>query len=121
MKKHNVLFSTILIQSLALTALPAAAAEERKINLNEADAGQLALLPRVGPALAERILEFREENGKFQRPEDIMLVRGIGEKTFALMEPFLAVKGETTLTEKLKVSDLQRQQEADAKAKEQDE
>ena len=50
-----------------------------------------------------------------------MLVRGIGEKTFALMEPFLAVKGETTLTEKLKVSDLQRQQEADAKAKEQDE
>ena len=111
MKQHNVLLSTILILSLALTALPAVAAEERKININEADAGQLALLPRVGPALAQRILEFREENGEFKEPQDIMLVRGIGEKTFELMEPFLAVKGETTLTQKLKVSDLQRRQE----------
>ncbi len=113
MEKLSVCISTLLILVLTLTAVPAFAAGERKINLNEADAGQLALLPRVGPALAQRIIEFRDENGKFKEPEDIMLVRGIGDKTFALMEPFLAVAGDTTLTQKLKVSDLQPKDEAE--------
>ncbi len=113
MEKLATCISTLLILALTLTAVPAFAAGERTININEADAGQLALLPRVGPALAQRIIEFRDENGKFEEPEDIMLVRGIGEKTFALMEPFLAVSGETTLTQKLKVSDLQPKTEAE--------
>ena len=121
MEKLSLLISAFLILVLTLTAVPAFAAGERQININEADAGQLALLPRVGPALAARIIEFREANGKFKEPGDIMLVRGIGEKTFALMEPFLAVKGETTLTQKLKTSDLQQKAEAEDKAEDKDE
>lgn len=72
------------------------------VNINTADATQLALLPRVGPALAQRILDFRQENGEFQAPEDLILVRGIGEKTFRLLEPYVIVKGKTTLTQKVR-------------------
>jgi competence ComEA-like helix-hairpin-helix protein len=72
------------------------------VNINTADASQLALLPRVGPALSQRILDFRKENGEFEAPEELILVRGIGEKTFELLEPYVVVKGETTLTEKVR-------------------
>jgi competence protein ComEA len=119
MEKLSLLLGAVLILALTLTAVPAFAAE-RQVNINEADANQLALLPRVGPALAGRIIEFRDENGKFKQPQDIMLVRGIGEKTFELMKPFLAVSGETTLTQKLRVSELEIRQEAEAKDEEKD-
>jgi competence protein ComEA len=80
----------------------AAAAAEGKVNVNEATAEQLALLPRVGPAVAQRIVEFREENGAFKAAEDLMLVRGIGEKTFERLVPYVALSGETTLSEKVR-------------------
>jgi competence protein ComEA len=60
------------------------------------------LLPRIGPAVASRIVEFREQNGNFKQVADLMLVKGIGEKTFGLIEPYAAVAGETTLKEKVK-------------------
>ncbi|HEX2252009.1 MAG TPA: helix-hairpin-helix domain-containing protein [Thermoanaerobaculia bacterium] len=89
---------------LAAFGAPLAAAEspQGQVNVNSATAEQLALLPRVGPATAERIVAFREENGAFAATEDLMLVRGIGEKTFALMEPYVALSGETTLTDKVR-------------------
>lgn len=54
-----------------------------KVNLNTADAATLETLPRVGPAMAERIIDWRETNGRFTAVEDLMSVTGIGEKTFA--------------------------------------
>ena len=84
---------------LALMPTPAPA-EAGKVNINSATEEQLALLPRVGEVVAQRILEFREKNGRFKAPEDLMLVKGIGEKTFELIEPYVSVSGETTLTEK---------------------
>jgi len=105
MKLLTVYSSTVLILALALISPLAFAAESQKvININNASASQLTLLPRVGPALSARILEFREANGKFKEAGDLMLVRGIGEKTFALMRPFVAVSGETTLTEKVRAT-----------------
>ncbi|MDD7962817.1 ComEA family DNA-binding protein [Microbacterium thalli] len=50
------------------------------VNLNTADAAALNTLPRVGPALAERIIAWREENGRFTSVEDLLAVSGIGEK-----------------------------------------
>lgn len=92
--------------ALAVTAFPALAAEapaaKGVVNVNTADAGQLALLPRVGPAVAERILEHRKASGPFKSLEDLMLVRGIGEKTFALMKPYVTLSGQTTLTQKVR-------------------
>src|SRR5690554_5571386 len=60
-----------------------------KVNLNLADAMALETLPRVGPALAERILQWRDTNGRFQSIEDLMSVTGIGEKTFAGLRDFV--------------------------------
>jgi competence protein ComEA len=104
MEKITILVSTALILALSLTALPAFGADAQVVNINQANAGQLALLPRVGPALAARILEYREANEKFEAAEDLMLVRGIGEKTFELMKPHVVVSGETTLTQKVRTT-----------------
>jgi competence ComEA-like helix-hairpin-helix protein len=48
---------------------------------NEADAGRLREIPGIGEVMAERILSFRDLHGEFEKPEDIMLVPGIGERT----------------------------------------
>ena len=93
----------MLMTALFVTALGAtAAAAEGKINVNTASVEQLTLLPQVGPAVAQRIVEFREENGNFKSAEDLMLVRGIGEKTFQRLAPYIALSGETTLSEKVR-------------------
>ena len=91
-----------LAAALAGEALAAEPAAQPRININTASAGQLQLLPRVGPALAARIIEFRTANGPFKAPEELMRVKGIGEKSFTLLEPYVVVKGETTLAEKQK-------------------
>ena len=70
----------------------------------ELDSQQLEMLPRIGPSVAQRILDYRKENGKFGSLEDLMLVRGIGESTFAQLKPYVALTGETTLQSKVKSS-----------------
>jgi comEA protein len=63
-----------------------------KININQATTDQLQLLPGVGPALSKRIVECRRANGRFERIEDLMQVRGIGPKTFERMRDYLTVE-----------------------------
>lgn len=85
-------------------AMPAQAAPaaEKAININSADATQLALLPRIGPSVAQRIVDYRKKNGPFKTTDDLMLVQGIGEKTYQLIKPYVAVSGESSLKEKVK-------------------
>jgi competence ComEA-like helix-hairpin-helix protein len=68
-----------------------------KLNLNTATEDQLMLLPGIGPAKAERIVAWRKRNGGFRRTADLRRVKGFGYKTFKRLEPFLTVKGESTL------------------------
>ena len=68
-----------------------------KLNLNTATEEQLMLLPQVGPAKAERIVTWRRKNGGFKRTADLRRVKGFGYKTFKRLEPFLDIKGDTTL------------------------
>jgi competence protein ComEA len=96
----RTLLTLALAATLAGEVLAAEPAAKPQVNINSATAGQLQLLPRVGPALAARIVEFRTANGPFKAPEELMRVKGIGEKSFALLEPYVIVKGETTLAEK---------------------
>ena len=63
-----------------------------KININQATVVELKKLKRIGPVLAQRIAEYREKHGPFERPEDIMKVRGVGPKTFELNKDRIAVE-----------------------------
>lgn len=64
---------------------PAPAAGPGKVDLNSATAEELATLPGIGPALAARILSWREENGGFTSADDLVDVPGLGEKTVAAL------------------------------------
>ena len=59
----------------------------RPIDLNRATADELQLLPRIGPALAARIVEERERGGPFRSVEDLARVRGIGPRTIERIAP----------------------------------
>jgi competence protein ComEA len=78
--------------ALPLPAAPASAsrAPQRPVNLNTATVTELMQLPRVGQKTAERIIAFRKQHGGFQRPEELMNVKGIGEKSFAKLRPYLS-------------------------------
>jgi len=67
---------------------------EHPVNLNTATLTELMQLPRVGPRTAQRIIDFRQEHGPFRRPEDLMGVKGIGEKTFQKLRPYITVDGD---------------------------
>ena len=68
----------LLVVSLLAPLAASAAAAAGTVNVNTATAEQLQMLPRIGPSVAQRILEYRKENGKFASLDDLMLVRGIG-------------------------------------------
>ncbi len=63
-----------------------------KVNINTATVEELVQLERVGPKYAARIVEFRDQNGPFQTPEDIMQVAGIGSKTYEANKDRIIVK-----------------------------
>lgn len=100
--------TTLVFVSSLLFTLPLLAEDSPGVvNVNTASLEELMLLPRVGPAVGSRIVEFREANGRFKSTEDLMLVRGIGERTYELLEAYVAVDGKTTLTEKITPSRAQ--------------
>jgi competence protein ComEA len=61
------------------------------INLNTASATDIATLPGIGPKTAELIVQYRQKNGSFKKVEEIMNVKGVGEKTFLKLKSRLTV------------------------------
>jgi competence protein ComEA len=72
---------------------PARTTSERPapLNLNAATEAQLEALPGIGAATAARIVEYRKKNGAFKKIEDLMNVKGIGEKSFLKLKALIAV------------------------------
>jgi competence protein ComEA len=99
-RRTSSLVAVLALVALCLGAAPGFAAGPQ-VNINSASVEQLSLLPRIGPSVAARIVEFRKENGPFKNAEDLMLVRGVGEKTFEGLRAFVAISGDTTLKEKV--------------------
>jgi competence protein ComEA len=104
--KNIAKLTLALLTAATLFAAPAQAESSGVVNVNTATAEQLSLLPRVGPSLAGKILSHREESGQFKKVEDLLLVSGIGDKLFSLIEPFVRTSGETTLKTKIKAGSL---------------
>jgi competence protein ComEA len=69
---------------------------EGQVNINTATMAELELLPGVGPAIAERIVSYRKDN-PFKARNQVMRIKGIGDKTFAKIKDYLVVEGDTTL------------------------
>jgi competence protein ComEA len=70
------------------------AAPASKVNINSANAQQLEALPGVGPALAGRIVEYRQKSGGFKSAQELLNVKGIGEKNFAKIQAYVVVGSE---------------------------
>ena len=82
MKRATMALLTMMTVALVMAwAVPTLAEEAGLVNLNTANVEQLMTLEGIGESYAERIIEFREKNGPFQSPEDLLKVKGIGEKT----------------------------------------
>ena len=96
----------VLVTLLAMAAIPAAAAQQKSsaaksastavapttpVNINTATQEQLETLPGLGAKVAQRIVEYRQKNGNFKKVEDLMNVKGIGEKSFLKLKPRLTV------------------------------
>lgn len=74
----------------AVASAPGAAGDGR-VNLNTADVAALDTLPRIGPALAQRIIDWRDENGGFTSIEDLLAVPGIGDKMLEALSDLVTV------------------------------
>lgn len=101
MKKLIAIVMLALVASTTLVAA-APANDSAVVNVNTATASELEFLPRIGPALAGRILEFRDANGPFKTVDELVAVRGIGEKSLELLRPYVTTSGETTLAKKIR-------------------
>jgi competence protein ComEA len=71
-----------------------AGATPAPININTATAGQLEALPGIGARTAQAIIEHRQKNGGFKKIEELMNVKGIGEKSFLKLKPMVVVSAE---------------------------
>jgi len=86
--------ATLFVATAAPDAVAAAetAVKDRgvMVDVNAASAPDLEKVPGIGPALAKRIVEFREKNGPFQSLDDLLKVQGIGEKSLAKFREYLS-------------------------------
>jgi len=88
------LLGTLAVPSPANAGQQASAEgqNQEKIEINSATVEQLQEVPGIGPTLAARIIDFRDEHGPFERVEDLLNVQGIGVRTLERMRPYLEVE-----------------------------
>lgn len=66
-------------------------ADDEKVNINTADSVTLQTIPGIGPSKADRIIEYRNSEGRFNKIEDIKNISGIGDKTFDSIKKYITV------------------------------
>ena len=82
MKKQTRFVAIFIAVAFVVTLVPAVYAQDEKININTASLEELTKLVRIGEKYAQRIIDYREQHGPFETPEDITKVPGIGPKIF---------------------------------------
>ena len=93
MKRKQNFFKIILIGVLLLGFMVPAATGAGKVNINTDSKEQLMTLHNIGDVVADRIIEYRKAH-PFNSPEDIMKVKGVGQKTFESNKDRIVVKNE---------------------------
>ncbi|MBW2066461.1 MAG: helix-hairpin-helix domain-containing protein [Deltaproteobacteria bacterium] len=86
-------FLLTMVVVVVVAFVPALWADDsQKININVATVEELMKLKNVGQTYAERIVQYREENGPFKAPEEITQVKGIGIKTYELNKEMIVTE-----------------------------
>lgn len=98
MKKLMMMFVVISTLASALCFAKESKVLEGAVNVNAATAEELMLLPGVGEVKAKAIIEARTQK-PFAKKEDLLVVKGIGDKTLAKWAPYIALEGKSTLHE----------------------
>ncbi len=93
MKKLNRIFVVSLVALLLCTVTQSLSANTGKININTATKEQLVALKYVGDKLADKIIEYRKAH-PFQKKEDVMQVKGVGQKIYDVNKDLIIVKDE---------------------------
>ncbi len=76
---------------------PPEVSEEERININTAGPEELQELPGIGPAYADRIIEWRKENGFFESVDQLLEIRGIGPRRLEALKPLIKLNEETEM------------------------
>ncbi|CAB1058525.1 Transcription accessory protein (S1 RNA-binding domain) [Olavius sp. associated proteobacterium Delta 1] len=93
MKKIQVAIAvSVAVLAIMVSGISVYAGDTEKININTASADELTQLHGVGPKYAAKIVAYRDQNGPFASPEDIMKVSGIGQKTFEKNKELITVE-----------------------------
>ena len=93
MLNRKMVVAVLLVVFVGLiSVLHVNAAEVQKVNINTASAEELAQLKGIGPSHASKIVAYREKNGPFKMPEDLMQVSGIGQKTFDTNQELIIIE-----------------------------
>ena len=93
MKKAKMaVLTTITVALLMSWVVPSLVADMSKVNINNATVEELTTLNGIGDKVAAKIIAFRKANGPFQKPEDLMMVKGIGQKLFDKNKDRIVVK-----------------------------
>lgn len=98
MKTHRIVALGLALALAVLTSVGTAAAADKpaasapaRININTASVEQLTALPGVGARLAGRIVEYRQKQGPFKSTQELLNVKGVGEKNFQKIQGQLSV------------------------------
>ena len=110
MRRLSFALGSLLVMILALTTPVSAQDKPAKpkpvvlsttpLNLNTATVAQLEALPGVGAKTAQLIVEHRQKNGGFKKIEELMNIKGIGEKSFLKLKPMVTVASEKDRSER---------------------
>ncbi len=95
--RGRVLLYAVVLAVAFATAPALAGTMTGELNINTASAEALTLLPGVGELRSEQIVALRKQRGGFERADDLLAVKGIGEKRLETLRPFIKLEGEHTL------------------------
>lgn len=91
-EREGASVSNVAVSNAAHAAAERTTPSKPCVNLNKATAGELMQMPGIGEVMSRRIIEYRERNGPFRRPEEIIIIEGFSEKKYRAIADLVCVE-----------------------------